>query len=188
MLAAAVRLLTLSGEPPPPGGDAELVEAALRPAGQSAFEELVRRHTAPLRRYVARMSYETPDTDDIVQEAFIRAWSNLRSFNPERARFTTWIHRIAHNLTIDHLRQRSREAPLESAAEVTSNPPDPELIRMRTAIARLPDRQRAAIVLRHVQGFSQQEAAAILDLSEDALESLTARARRTLRRSMGDGQ
>ena len=163
--------------------DAALARRARR--DPAAFSELVRRHTPALRRYALRLG-AGGDADDVVQEALLKAWRQVGSFDPSRASLTTWLHRIVHNQAIDTWRRRP---PTDSMQAEQDEHADPHADAERAAVNRdvwrvldaLPERQRAALVLRQLQGFSQREAAAILDVSEDALESLVARARRALR-------
>jgi RNA polymerase sigma-70 factor (ECF subfamily) len=104
-------------------------------------------------------------------------------------RFNTWLYRIGHNLCVDRLR-RQRELPIDNVAEPVEHAEtaDPDAIRLqgivRREIAALPERQRTALVLCHHQGMTNIEAAQILGVSVDALESLLARARRTLREKL----
>ena len=137
-----------------------------------------------------RMLNDAAEAEDVVQETFLRAWKALPKWEP-RAKFSTWLHRVALNLCYDRLRKR-RELTMEHLPERT----DPALTpaeqvdqaqRVRAveqAISGLPERQAAALTLCALQGHSQIEAAEIMDTSVEALESLLARARRTLRTSL----
>ncbi|MFC3581970.1 RNA polymerase sigma factor [Sphingomonas hylomeconis] len=135
-----------------------------------------------------RMLHDTMAAEDVAQDAFVRVWRNAGKWQPGRARFDTWLHTVVLNLCRDRLR-RHREA---SGAAVPDHPdpaPDAEaqLIAAQrgrdvaAAIAALPARQREAILLVHYQDLSGVEAATALDISIEALESLLARGRRTLR-------
>jgi RNA polymerase sigma-70 factor (ECF subfamily) len=132
--------------------------------------------------------------EDVVQETLLRLWSQARRFRPERARLTTWLHNIAHNLCIDELRRESRQRPEEGhddAAADSASPGDTRdgerrEVLLRQAISALPERQRSALVLCHYQGLSNRQAAEILDVRVEALESLLARARRTLKKEFMD--
>ncbi|WOJ92099.1 sigma-70 family RNA polymerase sigma factor [Congregibacter variabilis] len=159
---------------------------------RAAFGILVEQHQRPLSRYARRMLSDVSAADDIVQEAFVRLWTRADSFNSATARLTTWLHNIAHNLCIDSFRRNARleftddEARLESVA----NGPDGDFEanekadRVRTALETLPERQRSALLLCHYQGLSNRDAATVLDVSVDALESLLARARRRLKEEL----
>lgn len=151
------------------------------------FAEIVRRHAPALRRYALRLG-AGDDCDDVVQEALIKAWRAFHTFDARRAALSTWLHRIVHNQCIDTLRRRPplaepEEAGFDAASE-DGGGIAAERAAVRRAVAALPERQRAALILRQMQGFSQREAAEILGVSEDALESLQARAKRTLRKRL----
>lgn len=158
-------------------------------AAQSA---LVNRHMPTVHALARRMLSDAAEAEDVTQEAFIRAWKALPDWQP-RARFSTWLHRVTLNLCYDRLRRR-RELTL---AEPPDRPdpgltPDQSLDQgqrvagIEAAIAALPDRQKAALTLCAIEGHSNIEAAEILDVSVEALESLLARARRRLRETLTD--
>lgn len=161
---------------------------------REAFRQLVEHHQGPLGAYAQRMLGDPGRAEDVVQETLLRLWSRARSFRPERARLTTWLHNIAHNLCIDTLRRESRLRPEDSHEEAPADDATPGELRdderrealLRRAIAALPERQRSALVLCHYQGLSNRQAAGILDVRVEALESLLARARRTLKKEMKD--
>ena len=155
---------------------------------ESAYRKLLEKHLPPLSNYVIRMMVNTADADDIVQETLIRLWTRGDQFSPEKTKLTTWLHKIAHNLCIDHFRKYRRsidEHPVQEVA-LTSGP---ETSRVQQGLSRditqammaLPERQRSAIIMCHYQGLSNKEAAIVLDISVDALESLMARGRGKLR-------
>jgi RNA polymerase sigma-70 factor (ECF subfamily) len=157
-----------------------------------AFRTLVDAHQRALSGYALRMLSDRDSADDIVQETFLRLWSRAGSFDGNAARLTTWLHNIAHNLCIDFFRRNARLSfGAEQDAEVSSAP-GPEAghescersAQVRRAISELPERQRSALVLCHYQGLSNRDAAAVLDVSVDALESLLARARRQLKKQL----
>ena len=172
--------------------EGELVQ---RVAGgdRDAFRHLVERHQASLVAYAQRTLGERAAAEDTVQEAFLRLWTRAGDFRPEKARLTTWLHNITHNLCIDAFRRGARLdyrdtsddelGSTSGATEVSIR--DQEHARLRTAIGGLPERQRSALLLCHYQGLSNRDAAHILDVSVDALESLLARARRTLKKELG---
>lgn len=130
------------------------------------------------------------DAEDIAQEAFVRLWKQAGEWQPGRALIRTWLRRVAANLCIDRLRsQRTRPiAPEEDwavAARQQAGIEERQLVeRVNAALADLPERQRLALTLCHYQGLSQDEAAATMDISIEALESLLARARRTLKAAL----
>ncbi|HTR06277.1 MAG TPA: RNA polymerase sigma factor [Paraburkholderia sp.] len=151
--------------------------------------------TSKLPRLIAlasRMLGDRADAEDVAQEAFVRIWKQAPHWRTGEAKFDTWLHRVALNLCYDRLRGR-REESVEDPHNVAEPAPDPAGApdqqleartrdeRVRAALAALPVRQREALVLTYYQELSNLEAAGLMGISVDALESLLARARRTLR-------
>lgn len=157
-----------------------------------AASRLIARHSARVFAVCLRMMGDRASAEDAAQETFLKLWRSADRWRPGRAKFETWLYRVAANACIDRLRQRRPEAPVEEAPEIADEAPlaDQGLVaaeRRRAvdaALAALPDRQRIAIVLCHYQELSNADAAAALDVSVDALESLLARARRSLKESL----
>jgi RNA polymerase sigma factor (sigma-70 family) len=131
--------------------------------------------------------------EDVAQEAMLRVWKQAPGWQPGQARFDTWLHRVATNLCYDRLRKK-REVLTDVLPERADAQPladqrmtqTEDARRVRTAIEALPDRQRQAIVLCHFQELSNIEAAGIMDVSVEALESLLARGRRGLKAALAD--
>ena len=155
---------------------------------REACRALVERHLGRIVAFAARTLGNRADAEDVAQDTFVRAWRNARRWQPGRARLTTWLHRIALNLCLDRLARR-RDAPLDGIPEpVDPAPSAVALLERRTLgervsreLAALPPQQRVAITLCHYQGLGNIEAAEVLGVSVEALESLLARGRRTLR-------
>jgi RNA polymerase sigma-70 factor (ECF subfamily) len=155
---------------------------------ESAYQLLLEKHLPSLSNYVMRMMANTAEADDIIQETFIRLWTRGNKFNPETAKLTTWLHNIAHNLCIDHFRKNSRlvDDSVEQPIAVAPGPGE-DLAQqglaenIQQAMMSLPERQRSAIIMCHYQGLSNKDAAVVLNVSVDALESLMARGRKKLR-------
>ncbi|RYY14201.1 MAG: RNA polymerase sigma factor [Alphaproteobacteria bacterium] len=132
--------------------------------------------------------------EDVAQEAFVRVWRAARRWQPGSARFDTWLHTVVLNLCRDRLRRRHDVAG--TVPEVADPAPNAEAVLIEAergqdvadAIASLPERQRDAILLVHYQDLSGAAAAAVLEVSVDALESLLARGRRTLRARLSPSQ
>lgn len=163
----------------------------IRRRDQAAFSQLLKRHLPAIHRYLTRMTGNVADSDELSQETFLRVWQTAGRYRPGRVRFTTWLHRIAHNLYVDAARKR-RAGPLPEDLEVEDPDPGPEQrVQMlqqqrdlQRALMALPATQRSALLLCQVQGFSNPEAAAILRTGTRAVESLLARARRNLREQL----
>ncbi len=166
----------------------EALMAAVSARQQQAFRILMGRHMPRAVRVAQRVVRDSAEADDIGQEAFLRVWSRAASFDPDIARFTTWLYRIVLNLAFDRTRRRPL-APIDEASEVSAPDPEPverliadeERRALELAMANLSERQRGAIALFHMEGLSGEEAARAMNLSAKAFESLLARARATLR-------
>lgn len=173
-------------------GDERGVEAlqvrAVAGGDRDAFAALCRRHAPVLHRFATRMLGEPADAEDVVQETLLRFWREADRFDASRARLTTWLHRCTYNACIDQLRRRGRHTPPDADTEA----PSPEELALasdrgrtvQAALSALPERQRTALLLCHYQRLPQAEAAAVMDLTRHALESLLSRARRRLRRDL----
>lgn len=168
-----------------------LVEAA-RHGDHPAFEELVRRTHAETFNLARRLVSDDEDAQDVVQEAYLRAFRSIKKFRGD-SEFTTWLYRITANCAATHLgrRRRHRHDELEEDAAVPDPQPDhdPTLVadaallrsQLETAIAELPPRLRAVVVLRDLYDMNHAEIAEELDISESAAKVRLHRARRKLR-------
>jgi RNA polymerase sigma-70 factor (ECF subfamily) len=170
--------------------DDHALMAAVARGDAAAFRRLVERHVGWGVGFVERMVGGRADAEDLVQTAFLRVWQGAAKWQPA-AKFSTWFYRVLYNLCIDHF--RAHAAPTEELdEEMPDAKPTTEdrlvaaqrVDRVRAAIASLPERQRAAIVLCYYQELSQSDAAAMLEVSEGALESLLSRGRAALKREM----
>ncbi len=173
--------------------DRELV-AASRRGDEEAFAELVRRHQAGVRRSAARILNDSEEARDIAQLAFVKAWENLAKYDPAWS-FSTWLYRIATNLAIDALRARSsRERTHKSHLRLVGEAVGPTAPRLLSEqeVARifeelagsLTPTQRAAFVLREVEGLSTAETAQVLRCSEATVRNHIFQARAALRREL----
>ena len=161
-----------------------------------AVQEMVTRKLPRLLALASRLLGDADEARDIAQESFLRIWKQAAHWRSEQARFDTWLHRVALNLCYDRLRRRKDhlQADSEEAIEAPDSGPTPEQQleaqsqqrRMAQALDRLPERQREAIVLQYYQELSNTEAAALMNISVEALESLLSRARRTLRSHLAE--
>lgn len=151
---------------------------------QRAFRILMGRHMGLAIRVAQRIVGDAAEADDIGQDAFLRVWSRASSFDPRVARFTTWLYRVVLNLSLDRVR-KPKHAPIDEASDLRSDDPEPVAMMIEdeqrrmvsAALAGLPERQRAAIVLFHMEGLSGREAAQAMNVSEKAFESLLVRGR-----------
>ncbi|MCH8257402.1 MAG: sigma-70 family RNA polymerase sigma factor [Proteobacteria bacterium] len=167
--------------------EADLIRESVN-GDESAYELLLEQHLPSLTNYVMRMMANTAEADDIIQETFIRLWTHGQTFNPRYAKLTTWLHNIAHNLCIDHFRKHNRMIgePTEQP-DVEARGPEQGYIQQRQvrsiqeAMMALPEKQRSAIIMCHYQGLSNKDAAAVIEISIEALESLMARGRKKLK-------
>ena len=159
----------------------------------AAVRALVGRKLPRLLGLAQRMLGDGMEAEDVAQEAFLRVWRQAPKWRPGQARFDTWLHRVTLNLCYDRLRRR-REITTEDPPEVVDEGPAPDRgleaadtgRRVGEALAKLPDRQREAVVLCHYQELGNIEAAAVMGVTVEALESLLSRGRRALRASLAD--
>lgn len=169
----------------------EALMAAVSARQQQAFRILMARHMQRAIGVAQRIVRDPGEADDIGQEAFLRVWSRAASFDPDIARFTTWLYRIVLNLAFDRSKRRPL-APIDEAVDVHANGPGPvELLIadeerriLEQAMAGLSERQRGAIALFHMEGLSGEESAQAMDLSAKAFESLLGRARARLKENV----
>jgi RNA polymerase sigma-70 factor (ECF subfamily) len=172
--------------------DPALVAAALD--GQpGAFDVLVTRHQRMVYQLCFRFVPNHADAADLAQETFVRAWKGLPGFRGH-AQLTTWLHRIAVNLCLNRVSARApAHEPIEPERHVDASQPDPRgrLLRderarqVRRAIAALPPKQRAALVLRAYHELSHQEIADLLGSSVGAVKANVFHALGNLRRMLG---
>jgi RNA polymerase sigma-70 factor (ECF subfamily) len=171
--------------------DAEL--AALAQAGdREAFGELVGRHAGQARRVTRAVLGDPDEADDAAQDGFLAALRHLGRYDPERP-FGPWLMRIVTNAAYDRRRRRKvRSAePLSERLRTGEAPPDIVTDRrgfqdaVVAALETLPERQRVAIVLFDVEGYSHREIAQILGVPEGTARSDVFHARRTLRNELG---
>ena len=164
----------------------ELLEACRR-RDPGAFEELVELTHRQVYTLAYRLVGDRHEAEDVAQDAYLRAYRSLRGFRGD-ARFETWLYRIVSNTAMTHLRRRGRFGDLlpegqEVAAHVVSEPGEESLgdSEITRALAALPDGQRVAVVLKDVYGFSCQEIAEQIGVSEGAVKVRLHRARRRLK-------
>src|SRR3546814_1491396 len=137
---------------------------------------MVDRHLGPIVSFAHRLLGDRVEAEDVAQEVFLRLWANAGRWRPNGARLATWLHKVAYNAAVDRLRRR-RPAGLDEIEEPAD--PTPDAIdavygaqvarRVETALATLPERQRAALLLCHYEGLGNVEGAAVPDVSVEAL-------------------
>ncbi len=145
--------------------------------------------------YAARLLSDRTEAEDVAQEAMLRLWRIAPDWRQGEAQVSTWLYRVVSNLCTDRLRGRKRRAatPLDDAPEVADGARGAEadlieadrMAALQAALDALPDRQRQAVVLRHIEGFSNPEIAEVLGIGVEAVESLTARGKRALALALG---
>jgi RNA polymerase sigma-70 factor (ECF subfamily) len=159
----------------------------------AAVQALLARKLPRMLALARRMLGDAQEAEDVAQETFLKAWKAAASWAPGKARFDTWLHRVALNLCYDRLRRR-RETVVAEPPERPDPAPGAEAgliaawreLRVEAALQALPARQREAVVLHHYQALSNIEAAALMKISVDALESLLSRGRRALKLALAD--
>lgn len=170
-------------------GDGTLLAEAAHGDG-AAFRALLERYRSLVFANCYRVLGEASEAEDAAQESFARLWKVLGGETAPDRDAGGWLMRVSRNLCIDRLRRRGRWTTDEAVLDAQPDPaPSAEArrqsadvgARVRAALDGLPDRQRAAIAMVHFEGLPQAEAADALNVSVDALESLLARGRRTLR-------
>jgi len=178
--------------------DAQLVQQCLR-GDDSAWEELVRRHTRRVYNLCYRFTGYPHEAEDLTQEVFLRIFKTLRSYRVAQGSFTTWMTSLTRNLLIDHYRRTKRDhmtRALEDEAarleEKESAAPKPDQkaeamelsVQLQRALARLSPELREAVVLRDLQGLDYQEIRAILGVPEGTVKSRINRGRIELARRL----
>ncbi len=159
---------------------------------QAAASELVSRHLSKMVSLARHMLGDAVEAEDVAQEVFMKVWQSAHKWQPGKAKFETWMHRVAINACYDRLRRR-REVytdQIPDRADKDTPGADQMIIeaelsqQVEDAIMHLPARQRAALSLCHLREMSNKEAARALEISVEALESLLARGRRGLRKHL----
>jgi RNA polymerase sigma-70 factor (ECF subfamily) len=171
--------------------DEQLVRQALRGEAR-AFEALVRRHQRPLFHYLGRMGLGQAETEDLAQEAFLRAYRQLHRFDPGRARFSTWLFTIARRLalnTIARLEHRLNR-PLEAADHPVAAEPEAADTRLHerlhAALRTLPLKYRSPLALAYLRDLSIDDIAAVEGCAPGTVKSRIHRAKQQLKSQLAD--
>lgn len=182
--------------------DDKLVKSAVK-GDQEAFKKLVNKYQKPLYFHVLKMVKEHEQVEDLIQEAFVKAFDNLATYNTDYA-FSTWLYRITTNHTIDYLRKKklkttsihdpvkTKEGEMQIELGDKQAETDRDIIRsqrqkiIRHAINNLPEKYRVVIQLRHIEELSYQEISEQLDLPLGTVKAHIFRAREMLYKALKD--
>ena len=158
-----------------------------------AFAQIVERHSGLFYAAAFRMCHNEQDAEDVVQDAFLKLWNKPQVFDASRgAKFTTWFYRVVTNLAIDRMRRKKPQsgsdvldlmADKAKLADQALEEQDQQDV-LEQAIAKLPERQKAALNLCFYEGLSNKEAAEILGVGVKGLESLLMRAKKALKEDL----
>jgi RNA polymerase sigma factor (sigma-70 family) len=161
----------------------------------AAARELAARHLPRVMGFAARMlGGDRAEAEDVAQEAMLRLWRIAPEWRQGEAKVSTWLYRVVTNLCTDRLRgrKRRRAVGLDDAPDVADDARSVEatlvendrVAALNAALETLPDRQRQAVILRHIEGLTNPEIAAVMEIGVEAVESLTARGKRSLAAAM----
>lgn len=165
---------------------------AMYAAGDRAAARVLAGRLLPrVLAYAARLlGGDRAEAEDVAQEAMLRLWRMASGWRPGEAKVSTWLYRVVTNLCTDRRRGAARRAqPMgDDLPDAADGAPGAEARMVQearaaaldAALAALPDRQREAVVLRHIEGLSNPEIAGIMGIGVEAVESLTARGKRAL--------
>lgn len=154
----------------------------------SAAQILTRRLAPRVLGYASRLlGGDRAEAEDVTQEAMLRLWKQAPKWRTGEAKISTWLYTVATNLCTDRLRKR-RSVDIDAIEEPADDTPSAvdgmiqadRATALQDALNTLPERQRMAVALRHLEGASNPEIADILEISVEAVESLTARGKRAL--------
>ena len=166
--------------------DAELL-ARFSKGDRAAALALTSRLAPVVFAQAFRMLGDRAEAEDVTQESLLRLWKAAPGWDATRAKITTWLYRVTSNLCIDRLRKSNRNSG-DEVPEVADETPGIDLKLQATARAQalqhalqiLPDRQRQAMILRHIEDLSNPEISDIMEISVEAVESLVSRGKRAL--------
>lgn len=153
-----------------------------------AARELTKRLTPRILSWAYRLLGDRAEAEDVAQEAMLKLWKQAPDWRQGEAKVTTWLFQVVRNLATDRLRRR-RGTPLDAIAEPADDTPGAaermqeadRAAALQRALNSLPDRQRQAVVLRHIEGLGNPEIAEIMEIGVEAVESLTSRGKRALK-------
>lgn len=155
---------------------------------EAAYRMLVERHVHKMYALAQRILQNQDDAEDVVQDAFLKIWTNRENWRHDGAKVTTWLYRVVTNRCID-LKRRPSGPSIDAVPEPQDERPDAVMElerreakkRLERATEKLPEKQQMALMLFYQEGLSNQEIADIMDCSVNAVHSLLKRARQQLR-------
>lgn len=155
---------------------------------QTAARELARRMLPRVLGFSRRVLGDASEAEDVAQEAMLRLWRIAPDWRVGEAQVSTWLYRVVSNLCTDRLRKRRHGVALDDTPDIADETPGvvarmiaaDRASALQAALLMLPERQRQAVVLRHIEGLSNPEIAVIMDIGVEAVESLISRGKRAL--------
>lgn len=167
----------------------EALLVAFANGDRDAARVLTQRLTPRALGFASRMLGDRAEAEDVTQEAMLRLWRLAPDWRQGEAKVSTWLYRVVYNLCIDRTRRRRTVAidaidePIDEKPGAAAGMVEKERhVALNDALQTLPERQRQAVILRHIEGYSNPEIATMMDTGTEAVESLIARGKKTLAR------